>query len=332
MAGRKQLLQGSAAGAAREVTGRQIAIWLAAHRRMTRRYTTRALHDFRVSLRRLRTTVRALERFLRIPKTFRRDLRGLTRATNDSRNLGVWQRWVDRQTKLLTRRQRIGAGWLRERIRQDKRQADRRMRREISEQLPRLRGTLVALRSEPAGHRKGSYPTGAAAVRRAVREETDELRQLLARVRSMHDRDAAHAARIAIKRLRYLIEPFAGELHGSGKLLDRLERMQDILGEIHDAHVFADALRDALADAGKRHLYHAGRELLPWPGEGRILGESPPAGARVGLVALARRLEAEGEERFDQLRKQRKKGMTRALLSGLRVLGRGKGQNRGGRI
>ena len=325
---RSKLLQQPARRVARQIVGRELAQWVRARGRVGQRQSSDALHDFRVALRRLRSTLRSFRPYLPPANGLRRRLRELARDTNESRNLEIWQGWVTAQAAGLTARQAVGVGWLRGRLRARKRRADGRMRGGVSQSFARLRRELAAVQDG----RSGAAAAASSAVAAAVRAGGADLRQQLARVRSMRDREAAHKARIAAKRLRYLLEPFAAGLEGGGQLVERLELLQDILGEIHDAHVFGDELRNALAEASESRFRAVGRRLLPWPPAEGPPGTAPPPGARLGLLALARRLATDGEARFDRLRRERRKGTIADLLRKLAQLGRTLGGHRGGRI
>ena len=321
MPDQSRLLHHPADRVARQILSRELAQWVRSRRRLGRRRTSRALHDFRVALRRLRSTLRAFRAYLQPAKGLRSRLRSLAGDTNESRNLEIWQGWVSEQAKFLTARQAIGVRWLQGRLRTRKRRAELRMRGKISGSFAGLQRELEAMvHAHPRGGRRAASDAALAA---AVRDGRADLRQQLTRVHSLRDREAAHEARIAAKRLRYLLEPFAPELAGGGKLVDRLELLQDVLGEIHDAHVFADELRDALTEASEGRSRVVGRRLLPWPAAEPAPGKRPPPGARVGLLALARRLRADGEQRFERLRAERRKGTVADLLRGLTRMGRG---------
>jgi CHAD domain-containing protein len=315
MSGRGKLLRGSAAEAGRAIARRQTTAWIETRRGIVRPGDSEALHDFRVALRRLRSTLRTFRPYLSLPPGLRRRLRRLSRATNESRNLEIWQSWVEQHTGKLTTRQEAGVHWLRARLRVQRRRSTALMQAEIAQRLPRLRRQLKAIS-------EGAEQLGAAeAVRRAIWSGTTVLERQLGQVRSMRDRQAAHAARIAAKRLRYLLESFSGELPGAGPILEQLELLQAQLGEVHDAHVFADALRDALAEASTQRARLLNQKLLPWPGAGRSTGRAPPPGARSGLLALARRLREDGELRFERLRSEWLTPAKPEFWDGLRRLG-----------
>ena len=77
----------------------------------------------------------------------------------------------------------------------------------------------------------------------------DELHSALAAVRSVDDQDRAHEGRIEAKRLRYLLEPFADDDDAARALVKQLKKLQDALGEMHDAHVAGLQLEDERAEA-----------------------------------------------------------------------------------
>jgi triphosphatase len=76
-----------------------------------------------------------------------------------------------------------------------------------------------------------------------------------------------HKLRIALKKLRYTAELFAG-LYGAGEtkqFIQRLKRLQDDLGDANDVRVARDIV-DSLAPSGRRAtgIAHAGQRMLAW--------------------------------------------------------------------
>ncbi len=67
----------------------------------------------------------------------------------------------------------------------------------------------------------------------------------LDRVESLENEAEAHAARIAGKRLRYLLEPLRDEARAASPLVEDLKSLQDGLGELHDASTLEAEARDA---------------------------------------------------------------------------------------
>jgi CYTH domain-containing protein len=75
-----------------------------------------------------------------------------------------------------------------------------------------------------------------------VRAATEELRKHLRRISSIDESREEHEARIAAKRLRYLLEPIMKVVPGVVEIVDRLKSLQDVLGDLHDAQVFGDEI------------------------------------------------------------------------------------------
>ena len=128
---------------------------------------------------------------------------------------------------------------------------------------------------------------------RAARRRASRLVERLSRVRSAGDEGPAHRARIAAKRLRYILEPAEAEATEARKAVRALRRLQDLLGELHDAHLLAHDLEAE----GERAARERTRELLAAAlagGDGGEAESRPPAPAAgrwdhvAGVVALAR--------------------------------------------
>ena len=69
-----------------------------------------------------------------------------------------------------------------------------------------------------------------------------ELRGQLGRIQGPSDAEQAHRTRIALKRLRYLLEPIARRNRRAGGLVRRFKQAQDLLGQHHDMHVLSSAI------------------------------------------------------------------------------------------
>jgi CHAD domain-containing protein len=134
----------------------------------------------------------------------------------------------------------------------------------------------------------------------AARRCSSRLIERLGRLGGAGDERAAHRARIAAKRLRYILEPAAGEAPEARAAVRALKRLQDLLGELHDAHV----LERELAAAVEKAAGERARELLAAALSGG--GPPPPPGrwdVVGGLVALARRNRERRDELFAELAK-----------------------------
>jgi CHAD domain-containing protein/CYTH domain-containing protein len=222
----------------------------AAHARLEQGADDEALHDLRVALRRLRSTVRAYERHLRgsIGKKDERRLRALADATSEARDLEVHAAWMSKHVDGLPHHHRAGAARSLHHLRSEKDKADQDVRREVAKDFGKLRWRLTKqlrfYRVEVDVDQPQGGPRMSAVLSRLVADAAERLERRLRDVRDIDDQDEAHRARIAAKRLRYLVEPFTGELAGAAEIVKRIKRLQDALGEMHDADVLLSRLPD----------------------------------------------------------------------------------------
>ena len=230
----------------------------AARERLASSTDDEALHDFRVSLRRLRSWERAFRPFVRndVSKRLRRRLRNLARDTGASRDLEVHLAWLREQRPSLGRRQRPGLTWVLARLHTQKEDADAVLEDDVDDRFTRLHSRLERalasyrekLQVRESGEASPPAPFADALAPR-VRDAGSILRDHLERVRSMVDEDECHEARIAAKRLRYLLEPIVRIVPGADELVARLKSLQDILGDLHDAQVFSADIAAMAAEA-----------------------------------------------------------------------------------
>jgi len=262
-----------------------------------------ALHDLRVALRRLRSQLRAWRGELgpAVGGKSRRRLRALAAATNPGRDAEV------------------GAGIARELAAEARAAADTAARRAapaearaaeaLAARLERRRDGVYAELADSGlprfdalesrlRERLGTWevrldaeaaagPTLRAALAVEIRAHARALAEALGdAVSGAAGDEAAHCARIEAKRLRYLIEPVAGDLAGAREPLAALRALQDLLGDANDLAVLAGELAVDAAEAERARL--------------AAVAGSPAAGARrdggrSGRAALARRIAARRE-------------------------------------
>ena len=230
----------------------------AAHARLAKQSDDEALHDFRVALRRLRSWERAFRPYLRddLGRKLRRRLRDLAHDTGDSRDLEVHLAWLSDQRRSLGRRQRQGLDWLISEMESKKEDADRVLAKDIDGRFTRLElklaRTLESYRERLQLRKDGSaapLPAFAEALAPRVRTAARELDGHLGHVRTERDVREGHEARIAAKRLRYLLEPVMKIVPGTADIVDRLKALQDMLGDLHDAQVFGAEISKLAAKA-----------------------------------------------------------------------------------
>ena len=230
---------------------------VAARGRLADHGDAEALHDFRVAIRRLRSTVKAFRRELgeSVSKRSRQRLRRVAAATNVGRDAEVQLEWLDGHRASLYSRHRPGAAWFRDRLRRRKEEADARLHAEVTRDFDKVCATLrrklpaytLALRVGDAA----PAPRFADALATRIREAAADLSARLGEVTGPAASDAAHEARIAAKRVRYLLEPVSAAVDGAPGVVKRLKQLQEALGELHDLDVVIAELGDAIGDASR---------------------------------------------------------------------------------
>lgn len=291
MKGGAALLELSAPRAARWLALQFLAEARAARDRLDDPEDAEALHDFRVAIRRLRSTVRAYAAHLEdgADRKDRRRLRKLAHATGDARDGEVMIAWMEDHRGDLADEHAAGLEWLLARLRKRQETLDAGLREEVAHDFSR-EGERLTRRLEwyPARVQADSpreTPRMGGTVADLVAEHAEALRTALAAVTSVEDQERAHEGRIEAKRLRYLLEPFADDNDAARAIVKQIKKLQELLGDMHDAHVArqllaaergdaekadaADALPglDALADAAAREV-----ERLYGDAEGGWLG------------------------------------------------------------
>jgi CHAD domain-containing protein/CYTH domain-containing protein len=213
------------------------------------------LHDFRVALRRLRSVLRAYRPWLRtaIKRKLRDELRGIAAATGSGRDAEVLLSWVRSCEDGLKPRERSGVRWL---ARELAERRDAGYAAVAADVIPRFRVLEAKLRARLSTYAVSMRVGEARPVRTLsealgalVTEHAAELGDQLSQIGGPDDEERAHEARIAAKRLRYLVEPLRGQVEGGRALVKRVKALQDVLGNLHDLHVLARETADAVARA-----------------------------------------------------------------------------------
>jgi CHAD domain-containing protein len=266
-----------------------------------------ALHDFRVGLRRLRSCLRAYATHLEdsIPGKLARRLKRLAGSTGPGRDTEVQIEWLRARSPHLSSHHRAGLSWLLARLEDRKREAYGEMEDEVADEFAKveedLRARLSVYRTEIRLDPKEDRPTLAEATARILHRQVAELEQHLARIGDADDEKEAHQARISAKRVRYLLEPLVEEIPGAGPLVKRFKALQDLLGELHDAHVLEAELTEAVetaAAARSRKILEISLAAAP---DDKLLRAERRRAQEAGLIALARLNRVRRDRLFEDL-------------------------------
>ena len=321
----EDLLDLPAPEGARRVALAFLAEMTAARERLHDPEDGEALHDFRVASRRLRSALRAYRGELHesVSPKLRQRLRTLARATGRSRDLEVHLERLREAEQAAGPAERPGLAWLVQRFTGQKSSADRRLHDVLEELFAGLRGRLGARLSSYTTvvrlDRPDRSPNFAAATGALVLHHVDEMARELAAVRSPADQEQAHQARIAGKRLRYLIEPVQRLVVGAPHLVRRLRKLQELLGELHDAQEFAAELDRALMDAAREPR----PAVLPGEqGPAAPAHDSPADDPRTGILALIQTLREREAAAYAALESEWLGSRAESLFAAARALGR----------
>lgn len=214
---------------------------------------TEALHDFRVGLRRLRSCLRAYRKQLKgsVTGKMREQLRQMTQATNVGRDTEVQLTWLRKQGERMGTEDTQGFFWFTGRLEGRKSEsvdaAIAEVGRQYSKAAPRWRRRLRILRIEVGNTPARKLPRFRQVSGELIGQQVVQLREDLVRVRGVNNIEEAHQARIAVKRLRYLLEPIARSNRRARALIPRLKDAQDLLGEHHDMYVISEAIASGRA-------------------------------------------------------------------------------------
>jgi len=205
-----------------------------------------AVHDFRVAVRRLRSWLQLWEDELdgAVKRRQRRRIRDLAHATGPARDLQVHLEWLRGEESTATGRALADV---------ERAIAELMARRtDAMDEVRRAATTFIALhvklsrrlsaRSVALDDVEHSAAFGAALAEQ-VESTANAFRDRLAAVRGAARDEELHRARIAAKRLRYLVERAEEAVVGVPAMVRDLKQFQDLAGDAHDVHVFSKELR-----------------------------------------------------------------------------------------
>lgn len=214
-----------------------------------------ALHDFRVSLRRLSSTLMAYRPWLQERAADRAvsRIRELGGRTNHARDYEVQIEWLSARRAALRPGQRFALERVVRELEADKKRAYAGVLEGILEEFEELcamlRPKLEAYRAWVRLDEGEATNSFARVSGELVAEHAERLQQQLAQVRTPSDHAHAHQARIQAKRLRYLVEPLVPHVEGGRAVLRDLKSLQGLLGEFNDLVLLERTLAASLERA-----------------------------------------------------------------------------------
>ena len=293
-----------------------------AYLRLTRNPDSEALHDFRVGLRQLRSTFSAYpEAFPALPKRLRKYMRQLARDTNHARDAEVQLDWLERNERQIIGDARLGLRWLLRQLELRKAEAYRVLRVDVLDEFSELEQQARAVlahnealelsgEEETLGHLCGAH----------LEELVTDLTFHLRHIETREDEDQLHAARICGKRIRYLLAPLRAELKGCDSVIRRLQKLQDLLGDYHDAQVLGDLLRSYTRKAAREQSERWLELMLNQAPDARTLARERKQDILTGILAVARLVAKRKEKLLVQLSQLQSKGAQEQLLHDIAML------------
>lgn len=278
-----------------------------------------ALHDFRVALRRLRSLVGAYKPYIKdcLPKKQRRRIKDIAAATGLARDTEVQLQWLHPRLTQAKEHEAAGFAWMVQRLQARLAEEYADLQNTLPPSFNRLHERLgKRLALEYDEHRT---PFGQIA-QQLIHHAAETFRQHLDGVHGESDSEQIHQARIIGKRLRYLIEPLAKADAAYKPLLKELKTLQDLMGELHDAQVFAEELTWAAEEAGALHLRQVIELSLTRPPEDPQIAALQRADERAGLMTLARDLQERREDLLARLLSRLRDGALHAFYTHLHTL------------
>lgn len=217
-------------------------------RRLRESRKTDTVHDLRVAIRRCRSFASLMEEIDGDDgwRSVRHRTRPLFRALGELRELHV-------HFEILSDAMRPSA--LRARLQTALKRAERAPGRRVSHELKAFElHTWRDLRRNLG--QRCSIPPGGLLARALIADRYARLRQLHRHAASIDSAEAWHAVRVGLKRFRYALEAVWPDR--ADELRDHLERLQQLLGRVHDL----DMLDDWLVRHQPRHALTAVRRAL----------------------------------------------------------------------
>ncbi len=247
----------------------RIGVLAQAARRVSAKWRPDDVHAMRVSCRRLATAMSVFGHCLIEPSDWRRPISKVRKAMGELRDTDIQIQFLkELRGSPHSDDQRLGLERIAKRL--QKCRAKRRQRAEEAIKSTKLPGLARIWRSAMCSAANGEpRPRPAQVLKQARRTLHPLYEKFLSYQRHVNARanmDHLHPMRIAAKRLRYgceLFAPLVGDrLDGQ---IDALKQIQDMLGQLHDAMVWADDLSRLVEKERRRCVKQSGNDRAMRP-------------------------------------------------------------------
>lgn len=292
--------------AARRLALKSVAAARAAERRLDDRLDREALHDFRVSVRRLRSLLRAYRPQLEtaVRRKDRKRLRAIQRATGRGREAEVALDWLTKQQPHLAPEHLAGLNWLSAMLLEQRRKCaedlDSKVRATFRRTAEKLEERLAIMRSERNLLADQPHVSFARTLANLTEAHATDLLVNLGQIASLDHAQQLHQARITAKRLRYLLEPVRAYANEAQSVVKRSKRLQDLLGDLNDIHVLMQDI-DQSFEASMQHKAGRVQDLLR-KGDIERARREASVSEWAGLIELYDRLDKQRRELIRQMR------------------------------
>lgn len=251
-----------------------------------------AIHQFRVSLRKIDTYLRAIHSNQHDLSVCKQQVKKLFKLSNEIRDYDVSIEWLAGLTRAITDHHQ-GIEHLFERLSKERQYLADINRPKIIGVWAKVQEELIAVDNQ---HRELKTDDLQRALNKYARAYLDAFNQL------DRDNQNIHKARIKTKRLRYFLTLFQEPLNVQDTLINQLKQQQQALGDIHDRHQFCVLASQRV----KTYLpAHADEDVDV---QLRLSGD---------LIWISQKAHAEAETATDQFLESVKDNSMRAALASL---------------
>jgi CHAD domain-containing protein len=271
-----------------------------------------ALHDFRVAVRRLRTWLRAYSPTLGKGgiRKCHKQLGKLTAATNAGRDDQVQVIWLKQQLarKRIGQLEQTGIRMMLEQFEAHRHDVAAGTLEAVTRDFAQIQTNLAArLHPDRSGApiKDTDHATRFGQVAgQIVHTKITLLATQLGLITKPTDAEQCHDARLACKRLRYLIEPLRHECRATRGLLRQLKQLQDVLGDLHDLQVLERRVAAAIRSAAGYFADHLISTAALATQRSQLGRSNPQLSTCHALAAVAQRIGSRQRALFQSLDKQ----------------------------